>query len=149
MIDSFDLERFKSAQDLVYHKVVAELSSGRKQSHWVWFIFPQIIGLASSSTAKKYAISGLEEAMAFIEDPLLGGRYRECCQLLLAIENKPIESIMANPDNLKLCSSITLFMKCQPSEPLFEQVLARFYDGKADEITLKILKRLSFKSTLD
>jgi uncharacterized protein (DUF1810 family) len=147
--NSFNLERFKSAQDLVYHKVVAELSGGRKHSHWVWFIFPQIAGLASSTTAKTYAISSLEEANAFLADPLLGGRYRECCQLLLTIDNKPIESIMAHPDNLKLCSSITLFKQCQPSDPLFVKILERFYDGRADEITLTILKRLSVNSSTD
>ncbi|WP_196137634.1 DUF1810 domain-containing protein [Aliikangiella sp. G2MR2-5] len=147
MSDFFNLQRFKVAQDVVYHKVVTELDQGRKNSHWMWYIFPQIQGLGSSSTARKFAITCREEAVAYLSDPLLKGRLIECCRLLLAVKEKSARDILGYPDDLKLCSSMTLFAQVakqnentRQTEAIFQQVLNRFYHGKPDPITLNKLR---------
>lgn len=139
MSDPHNLERFKSAQDAVYHCVISELSEGKKRSHWMWFVFPQIDGLGSSPTAKEYAIKCREEALAYLEDPLLGDRLRECSQLALNIEGKTATEILGSPDDLKLRSSMTLFAEVAGENPVFQQVLDKYYDGEADPLTLSLL----------
>ena len=135
----FNLERFTEAQNPVYAQVCAELRSGHKSSHWMWFIFPQIKGLGSSPMAVRYAISSLEEARAYLEHPLLGVRLRECCELLLEIDGRSIEQIMGYLDDLKLRSSMTLFSKATEENALFLRVLEKYFAGKLDEATTRML----------
>ncbi len=135
------LERFVDAQAGVWGDVVAELARGRKTSHWMWFVFPQLKGLGHSPTAAFYGIDGLREATDYAAHPLLGARLREACRLLLALPDQPIREVLGTPDDLKLRSSMTLFAEAAPEEPLFAQVLERFYGGRADERTLALLGR--------
>jgi uncharacterized protein (DUF1810 family) len=134
------LTRFKIAQDLVYHRVVAELEQGYKQSHWIWFIFPQFSGLAKSATAKKYAIKNKTEAMDYLQDPLLVGRLNQCCELLLKLENKSAREILGIPDDLKLASSMTLFARVSGKDSIYQKVLDKYYDGQYDQMTINFLK---------
>jgi uncharacterized protein (DUF1810 family) len=136
---SFDLERFVSAQDGAYPAALAEIRAGSKRSHWMWFIFPQLSGLGSSSTARRYAISGLEEARAYLEHPILGPRLIECSTALLG-QRRTAGEIFGYPDDLKLCSSMTLFAQVR-DEP-FKQVIEQFYDGP-DRRTLDLLGPLT------
>ena len=136
---SFDLERFVSAQAEVYDVVVDELRRGRKTSHWIWFIFPQIAGLGSSPTSRFFAIASLAEARAYLADPLLGVRLRECTGLLLAIDGRTADEIFGSLDALKVRSSMTLFHRAAPSEPLFVAVLDRYYGGQLDAATERLL----------
>jgi uncharacterized protein (DUF1810 family) len=140
-MNRWNLERFKTAQDLVFHRVVAELEAGRKQSHWMWYIFPQIAGLGHSSTARRFAIVSLNEAKAYWQDPLLRGRLALCCQLLLKIRDKSASEIFGYPDDIKLRSSMTLFAGINPVNSIFHQVLERFFDGQPDPLTLKLLEQ--------
>ena len=118
----------------------AELANGRKRSHWMWYIFPQLSGLGSSPMARRYALSGLEEAKAFLAHPLLGTRLVNISALLLSLEtNKPTE-IFGFPDDIKLRSSMTLFALARPEEPVFQQVLDRFFGGDKDPLTLRLLR---------
>ena len=135
-----NLERFKQAQDLVYHRVVAELEQGLKQSHWIWFIFPQIDGLAQSTVAKKFAIKDQAEARAYLNDGLLSGRLNECCQLLLRVKHKTALEILGYPDELKLRSSMTLFASISEQGSIFHQVIERYYDDQFDFLTLQLLQ---------
>jgi uncharacterized protein (DUF1810 family) len=135
MARAFDLERFLRAQAGVYEQALAELRQGRKQGHWMWFVFPQIEGLGSSPTARRYAISGLEEARAYLEHPVLGARLRECAQALLDGGVADPEAILGGVDALKLRSSMTLFARADPDEPVFGRVLGRFFGDRADEAT--------------
>jgi uncharacterized protein (DUF1810 family) len=130
-----DLERFLAAQQDVYDDVLDELRSGRKMSHWMWFIFPQIAGLGSSPTSRFYAIGSLDEARAFLAHPVLGARLRECAGLVLATTGRRAEDIFGSTDARKLRSSMTLFHRAAPDEPLFARVLDRYYDGRLDEAT--------------
>ena len=134
--DSFDLARFISAQDAVYDRVIAELQRGRKTGHWMWFIFPQIEGLGSSAISRQYAISGWEEAKAYLQHPVLGPRLRECTQLALAIEGSPIEEIFDYPDDLKFRSSMTLFARVADENEIFVAALEKYFDGEQDRLTL-------------
>ncbi len=140
MLTKIDLSRFKIAQDLVYHRVVVELEQGIKQSHWIWFIFPQIEGLGQSATAKKYAIKNKIEASAYLNDPLLAGRLNQCCELLLQIENKSASEILGHPDDLKLSSSMTLFARVSGKNSIYQKVLDKYYDGQYDQMTINLLK---------
>jgi len=124
-----DLERFLSAQAGVHDTAVAELRAGRKRTHWMWFVFPQIAGLGSSPTARRYAISGLREARDYLAHPVLGPRLREASQAVLGVEGRSAEEILGYPDDLKLRSSMTLFARAADDPALFEAVLARYYDG--------------------
>ena len=133
---SFDLARFTSAQAGVYDQALAELKAGRKRGHWMWFIFPQIAGLGSSPTAQRYAITSLEEARAYLADPVLGPRLIDCASALLTVEGRTAEEILGYPDDLKLRSSMTLFGRAAPEIHVFREVLDRFYDGKPDPQTL-------------
>lgn len=140
---AYNPQRFLDAQVDVYEDVVHELSNGRKTSHWMWFIFPQIRGLGHSSTAQHYAISSLDEACSYLAHPILGARLRECTRLVLQIQNRSIDHIFGFPDNLKFRSSMTLF--AQASQPasadhqLFSSALQKFFDGEPDPRTLSLL----------
>ena len=134
-----DLGRFVAAQDPVYEQVRAELASGKKLSHWMWFIFPQLRGLGSSAMAMRYALVSRAEASAYWRHPLLGPRLRECSELVLAIRGKSALEIFGQPDDMKLRSCMTLFANSVEGEPLFQQVLARYYAGRQDEKTLALL----------
>jgi uncharacterized protein (DUF1810 family) len=138
MTDSFNLQRFVDAQASVYSRVVEELRGGRKRSHWMWFVFPQIAGLGHSEMAQRFAISSRQEAFAYLAHPLLGSRLRECTALVNAVEGRSLLDIFGSPDDLKFRSSMTLF-NAVGSEPEFSAALAKFFDGKADQMTLELL----------
>lgn len=139
MEDIHDLERFVQAQESVYPQVLNELRAGRKRSHWIWFVFPQIQGLGRSGTAQKYAIASREEAAAYDAHPVLGPRLRQCTQLVLDIEGRNLDAIFGYPDNLKFRSSMTLFMACAAHGDLFRTALDKYCDGIPDQRTLDIL----------
>lgn len=136
----FDLDRFKSAQASVYADVVRELGAGRKRTHWMWFIFPQVEGLGSSPMAMRYAIASAEEARAYLDDPLLGQRIRECTRILVDLPETNATAILGLPDDMKFKSSLTLFAAVSP-EPLFQQALDKFFGGEKDARTLAFLER--------
>lgn len=129
------LERFVEAQERVYEGVLAELRSGRKTGHWIWYVFPQVAGLGSSAMSQTYAISSLSEAIAYLAHPVLGARLRECASIVLDIRDRTAEEIFGSIDAMKLRSSMTLFHRAAPDEPVFAQVLDRYYGGAADEAT--------------
>jgi uncharacterized protein (DUF1810 family) len=133
--DPFELERFVAAQRGVYEAVLEELRAGRKERHWMWFVFPQIEGLGSSSTSRRYAISGLDEARAYLAHPVLGPRLLECAGLVAAAPARSAEAIFGPIDAMKLGSSMTLFERADPGEPVFGQVLDRFFGGRRDGAT--------------
>jgi uncharacterized protein (DUF1810 family) len=136
LADRFNLQRFLDAQEPVYHKVLRELRSGRKLTHWMWFIFPQIGGLGSSETSCHFAISSLREAQAYLAHPVLGPRLIECTQLVLAVKARDISEIFASPDDLKFHSSITLFARAAPENQVFKTALEKFFAGEIDILTL-------------
>ena len=136
------LERFYKAQEYDYETALSEIRNGRKESHWMWYIFPQITGLGRSTTAEYYAIKSKEEAKGYIEDPVLGKRLIEISQALFQIESDDAEMVMGWPDNLKLRSCMTLFAEVAPEQPVFRNVLEKFYDGEMDGKTLDILKKM-------
>ena len=135
------LERFVSAQDEhgTYDRALRELRAGRKTSHWMWFVFPQVEGLGRSETARFYAVAGLGEARGYLAHPVLGPRLRECCRTVLDLEGTTAEAILGSIDAVKLRSSMTLFMRADPGEPLFQQVLETYFDGEPDEATDELL----------
>lgn len=136
MPDPFELDRFVAAQRSTYPEVVAELRTGRKMGHWMWFVFPQLEGLGTSWMAQRYAISSLAEAEAYLRHPVLGPRLIECTHLILAVKRKSAQEIFGGIDALKLRSSMTLFARAAPDEPVFQQVLTTYFDGLPDEKTL-------------
>ena len=136
---AYDLERFLDAQEPVYDRVLDEIRSGRKVSHWMWFIFPQVAGLGSSSMSQRYAIASLDEARAYLAHPVLGARLRECAGLLLQSDGGSAEGILGPIDARKLRSSMTLYRRAAPEDALFTEVLERFYGGVADEATDALL----------
>lgn len=137
--DPFDLQRFVIAQDPVIDAVREELRRGRKRTHWMWFVFPQLAGLGFSAMAQRYAIASLAEAHAYLAHSVLGPRLRECCELLLAQPDDDIHAVMGSPDDMKLRSCLTLFETAAPAEPVFRQCLQRFYRGEPDGRTLGLL----------
>ena len=140
---TYNLDRFKEAQRRDYAEALAELRGGRKRTHWMWYVFPQIKGLGRSSTAQYYAISGLGEAQAYLADPMLGARLLECAQALLGQDNRDPHAIMGSPDDLKLCSSMTLFEAAGEGDARwhpFSAVLEEFYGGRRDRKTLALLQ---------
>ena len=142
MRDQYGLERFVRAQDGVYDQVCAELRSGRKRTHWMWFIFPQIKGLGSSEMAVRFAISSIEEAKAYLEHPVLGERLRECARIVVAVEGRTAEEIFGYPDDLKFRSSMTLFAKAaeiSEEDLVFSQALDKYFGGKEDAGTVERL----------
>ncbi|SHH98333.1 DUF1810 domain-containing protein [Bradyrhizobium erythrophlei] len=140
MTDRFDLQRFVDAQAPVYPRVLAELRQGRKQTHWMWFIFPQIAGLGHSPMAQRFAIDSRAEALAYLGHGVLGSRLRECTALVNAVEGRTINEILGSPDDLKFRSSMTLFGAVS-SEALFAQAIAKFYGGVVDQQTMDLLER--------
>jgi uncharacterized protein (DUF1810 family) len=131
---------FVVAQNEVYASVRAELAAGKKQTHWIWFIFPQMIGLGYSSMSRKFGIASKAEAQRYVEHEVLGLRLRECTSLVLGLPHQNISSILGYPDDLKFRSCMTLFAAAVPSEPLFALALERFFEGKPDPRTLTLLK---------
>lgn len=136
MDDPFNLQRFVEAQAPVYERVRAELRNGRKQSHWMWFIFPQIAGLGHSAMAQRYAILSLREAEAYLQHPVLGPRLRECTRLVVQVEGKSALEILGSPDDMKFHSSMTLFARAAPDEALFNACLDKYFDGRDDALTI-------------
>jgi len=134
-----DLQRFVDAQDRVYDNVLDELRAGRKRSHWMWFVFPQIRGLGSSPTAQHYGIASLEEARAYLDHPVLGPRLRECVALVNAVEGRSAEQVFGWPDDLKLRSSVTLFAHATDDNGDFLALLDKYYGGEQDPLTLERL----------
>jgi uncharacterized protein (DUF1810 family) len=137
MDDRYDLKRFVAAQeaDRTYDQATAELGRGRKASHWMWFVFPQIAGLGQSPVARMYAISGLAEAKAYLAHPVLGPRLVECAAILGGLSGRAAEQIFGGIDALKLRSSMTLFLRAAPDEQVFRQVLDQYFGGKPDPAT--------------
>jgi uncharacterized protein (DUF1810 family) len=134
--DPFDLQRFVDAQAPVYDRVLLELREGRKRSHWMWFVFPQIAGLGSSPMAQRYAIASRAEAAAYLAHPLLGSRLRECARLVTATEGRSIHDILGSPDDMKFHSSMTLFAEAAPADADFGAALEKYFGGAPDPATL-------------
>lgn len=140
MTDPFDLDRFVAAQEASYDTALAEITRGAKRSHWMWFIFPQIAGLGTSDMARRYAISGLEEARAYLDHPLLGPRLRACVAALQDVTDRSAEMVFGSVDAAKLRSSLTLFIEAG-ADPLFAAALDRWHGGRRDEATVRLLSR--------
>ena len=136
MSDPYDLQRFVDAQDTVIDQVRTELRAGRKRSHWMWFVFPQLSGLGTSSMAMRYAISSRGEAEAYLNHPVLGPRLRECTRLVMAIEDRTIAAIFGRPDDLKFRSSMTLFAHAAPDDQIFSDAIAKYFPDGFDQATL-------------
>jgi uncharacterized protein (DUF1810 family) len=139
--DPHDLARFVAAQDEAgtYERALGELRGGRKRSHWMWFVFPQVAGLGRSPTAQRYAIASLEEARAYLAHPVLGARLREAAGALLEIHDRSATELLGEVDAVKLRSSMTLFARAAPEELLFQQVLDRYFEGRRDEATERLV----------
>jgi uncharacterized protein (DUF1810 family) len=137
MDDPYDLKRFVTAQDAggTYQQAVAELRRGRKASHWMWFVFPQIAGLGYSATSRMFAISSLDEARAYLAHPVLGPRLVECATIVAQTQDRTAEQIFGGIDAQKLRSCVTLFLRADPGQPVFGQVLAQYFDGRPDPAT--------------
>lgn len=143
----FDLDRFVLAQDATYARVTTELRRGRKTSHWMWFVFPQIAGLGTSDMSRRYALRSLDEAGAYLAHPLLGARYRECVKILQDLSETSAEAVFGPVDAAKLRSSLTLFAHAAPSEAIFQVALQRWFRGDADERTIALLDKTGSKRT--
>ena len=141
MDDDYNLTRFVSAQETTYHSVIAELKRGRKTSHWIWYIFPQITGLGSSLTSEAFAIKSLAEARAYLAHSVLGERLKQCTSLVLQVSGRSAEDVFGYPDYLKFRSCITLFNAVADDDDIFREALDKYYGGVGDERTLEILAR--------
>jgi uncharacterized protein (DUF1810 family) len=139
MAEHKDLVRFLEAQNHVYLKALDEIKNGQKRSHWMWYIFPQIKGLGSSENARFFGIKSLDEATAYVQHPILGKHLIEITKALLTIEGKSASDIFGYPDDLKLHSSMTLFSKVENADPVFNEVIKKYFNGVLDQGTLKIL----------
>lgn len=139
--DSYNLARFVHAQDNgdAYRQALKELRQGQKQGHWMWFVFPQIVGLGHSSTAQHFAISGLDEAVAYLEHQVFGPRLRECAFVLTSLDERDPIRVLGQIDAMKLRSSMTLFSRAAPDEPVFREVLDQYFGGELDHLTLDLL----------
>lgn len=146
MADPFDLDRFVQAQNPVFAAVQAELARGRKQTHWMWFVFPQVAGLGFSSMSQRYAIGSRAEAGAYLAHPTLGPRLIECTRLVLAVDGRTINAILGAPDDSKFRSSMTLFGAVS-DEAVFDEALAKYFAGERDDATLEILAGLDRRAT--
>lgn len=140
MDDPCGFQRFLDAQDPVFEQVLAELRAGRKRSHWIWFIFPQIAGLGLSAMAQRYAISSLQEAQAYLAHPQLAARLVECVELVLAARTSSAEDIFGAVDAMKFRSSMTLFAEAGPGIPAFRAALEKYFDARPDPLTLERLR---------
>src|SRR5271165_3902659 len=141
MTAPYNLQRFLDAQKPVYDQVCSELRRGRKTSHWMWFIFPQLKGLGFSETAQRFAISSLEEAEAYLAHPILGPRLAECAELVTRIEGRPASEIFGYPDDLKFRSCMTLFAHATSQNAVFPQALKKYFSGEYDPATVDLLQR--------
>lgn len=139
MKDPHHLKRFLEAQNPLYSRVKAELRSGQKTGHWMWFIFPQLRGLGRSPMANEYGISSREEALAYLQHPILGERLRECTRLVHSVEGRSVNEIFGYPDDLKFRSSMTLFANVSPQDQIFKHALEKFFEGEPDRLTLQLL----------
>jgi uncharacterized protein (DUF1810 family) len=141
--DQYDLERFVAAQDTgsIYQHASAELRRGQKTTHWMWFVFPQVAGLGSSPTSRHYAISSLEEAKEYLRHPVLGPRLLECARIVATTENRTAPQIFGSIDAQKLRSSMTLFMRAAPDQPVFQEVLDHYFEGQPDSATDQLIGR--------
>lgn len=141
MNDPFNLQRFLDAQEEDYACAIRELREGRKQTHWMWYIFPQIAGLGHSSTARRYAIASREEADAYLRHPLLGPRLIHCTELVNAVEGRTIHEILGSPDDVKFRSCMTLFARVADGDSVFRRALTKYFAGEEDGLTLERLNR--------
>jgi uncharacterized protein (DUF1810 family) len=139
MTDPYDLNRFANAQESSYAAALSELRAGRKRTHWMWFVFPQIAGLGHSSMSEHYAIRSEGEARAYLAHPLLGARLIECAEAVLSVEGKSATEIMGSPDDMKLKSCATLFAYVSPAGSVFQTILDQYYSSEADPLTLRLL----------
>ena len=147
MDDPYDLERFVEAQAGDYDRALSEIRDGRKRSHWMWYVFPQLSGLGTSPTAMYYAIKSIDEARAYLTHPTLGPLLIECAEAVLDVENESAAEIFGSPDDLKLRSCATLFAQVSPPGSAFERVIEKYYRGVGDERTLRLLKSSSANVT--
>ena len=136
MAEPYNLERFVAAQEGVHERALAELRAGEKRSHWMWFIFPQIVGLGFSPMAQRYAIGSLDEARAYLAHPVLGDRLRACTAAVNGVTGRSAHALFGSPDDVKFRSSMTLFTRAAPEEPLFAAAMVRYFDGEPDPLTL-------------
>ncbi|MBN9441362.1 DUF1810 domain-containing protein [Bosea sp. (in: a-proteobacteria)] len=142
MADDFDLERFTAAQEGIYDNALAELEAGRKRTHWMWFVFPQLRGLGLSQTSRFYGLASLDEARAYLAHPLLGARLAACTRAVLAHRDRSAQAIFGSPDDIKLRSSMTLFDRADAgADNIHRAVLDRFFSGEDDPLTLALLQR--------
>jgi len=141
MNDPFDLKRFLDAQEKEYSTALSELRAGHKRSHWMWYVFPQLRGLGSSSTAQIYAISSIEEAQAYLKHPVLGPRLEECTALVNRVEDQAIDEIFGFPDNLKFRSSMTLFARAAEDGVPYKTALEKYFGGVPDPLTMDLLRQ--------
>ena len=137
--DPYDLNRFVRAQDGDYEQALSEIMSGRKRSHWMWYIFPQIDGLAFSSTSKLYSIKSIDEARAYLAHPLLGPRLSKCAEAVVGVDNRSATDIFGSPDDVKLRSCATLFACVSPPDSVFDRIIAKYFRGERDSKTLGLL----------
>ena len=141
-MEQYNLSRFIDAQETTYEGAMLELARGRKESHWIWYIFPQIVGLGNSETTKIFSIKSLEEGRAYLEHPVLGPRLVEACEILLTLKGTSINEVMGFPDNLKLLSSMTLFETFSKSNSVFTRIIEIYFDSERDEATLEIIESI-------
>ena len=141
-MDKYNLSRFLEAQMVNYEGAMLELARGRKESHWIWYIFPQIEGLGRSDTAKLYSIKSLEEGRAYLEHPVLGPRLVEACEILLSLQDCSMDEVMGFPDDLKLLSAMTLFEALSDSNSIFTKMIEFYFDDERDETSLEIINSL-------
>jgi len=139
--DPYDLQRFVDAQEHVYTRALSEIQSGRKRSHWMWFIFPQIDGLGASSMSKRYAIRSVAEAKAYLAHPLLGPRLLESAEAALAVQTSSALELFGSPDDMKLRSCATLFASVSSEESVFRQLINKYFDCKPDDSTLQLIAK--------
>jgi len=139
--DAHELARFIDAQEAVYARALAEIRGGRKRSHWMWFIFPQFQGLGFSETSRRYAIRSAEEARAYLAHPVLGPRLLECAEAAAAVEGRTAAEVFGSPDDMKLQSCATLFAQVSPAGSVFERLIHKYFEGRPDEGTLRLMER--------
>ena len=142
MSDPYNLDRFLKAQEDSYDTALDELKAGRKRSHWIWFVFPQLAGLGQSPTSQFYGITSLDEAVAYLQHPILGGRLHESLKVLQALEETSADHVFGELDAMKFRSSLTLFAEADPADPILEAALDRWFGGRKDEKTLQLLASL-------
>ena len=141
-MEQYNLSRFIDAQETTYEGAMLELARGRKESHWIWYIFPQIVGLGNSENTKIFSIKSLEEGRAYLEHPVLGPRLVEACEILLTLKGTSINEVMGFPDDLKLLSSMTLFETFSESNSVFTRIIEIYFDSERDEATLEIIESI-------